>query len=193
MDIKGPFGKKPTKNANRYVLVVVDLLTRAAEMIPIPDKSAKTVASAPIRDVFCRRGIPESILTDRGCEFYNQTLSTIAQELGIVKKRISPLHPQANGIVERLNRTIGEVLRKTTDQCGEDWDLEIPALCTVQLHESRPQCHWLLALLPVLWLSFSHTTIGSCTTSHKAPAVSPSVGINSGLASQISTFWSCHS
>ena len=125
MDIKGPFGKKPTKNGNRYVLVVVDLLTRAAEMIPIPNKSTKTVASALIRDVFCRRGIPESILTDRGCEFDNQALSAIAQELGIDKRRISPLHPQANGIVERLSRTIGEMLRKTTDQCGEDWDLEI--------------------------------------------------------------------
>ena len=78
MDIKGPFGKKPTKNGNRYVLVVVDLLTRAAEMIPIPDKSAKTVASALIRDVFCRPRIPESILTDCGCEFDNQALSTIA-------------------------------------------------------------------------------------------------------------------
>ena len=123
---QGSLWKEPTMN--RYVLVVVDLLTRAAEMIPIPDKSAKTVASARalIRDVFCRRGIPESILTDRGCEFDNQALSTIAQELGIDKKRISPLHPQANGIVERLNRTIGEMLRKTTDQCGKDWDLEIP-------------------------------------------------------------------
>lgn len=89
-------------------------------MIPIPEKSAKTVASALIPDVFCRRGTPESILTDRGCEFDNQALSTTVQELGIDKKRISVLHPQANGIVERLNRTIGEMLRKTTDQCGDN-------------------------------------------------------------------------
>ena len=113
MDIKGHIGRKPTKRGNRYVLVVVDLLTRAAEMIPIPDKSAKTVANAIVREVFCRRGLPESILTDRGCEFDNQALSTIAQELGIDKKRISALHPQANGNVERLNRTIGEMLRKS--------------------------------------------------------------------------------
>lgn len=64
---------------------MVDLLTHAAEMIPISDKSPKTVASAPIRDVFCRRGIPESILTHRGCEFDNQALSTIAHELGMDK------------------------------------------------------------------------------------------------------------
>ena len=101
-------------------LVVVDLLTHAAEMIPIPDKSAKTVASALIRDVFCRRGIPESILSDRGCEFDNQALSTIAHKLSIDKKRITALHPQANGIVERLNRTIGEMLRKTTNQCDDN-------------------------------------------------------------------------
>ena len=100
MDIKGPFGKKPTKQGNRYVLVVMDLLTRAAEMIPIPDKSAKTVSNAIVREVFCRRGIPESFLTDRGCEFDNQALTTIAHELGIDKKHISPLHPQANGNVE---------------------------------------------------------------------------------------------
>ena len=58
IDIKGPFGTKPSKRGNRYVLVVIDLLTRAAEIILIP-KSAKTMAKAIIRDVFCRRGIPE--------------------------------------------------------------------------------------------------------------------------------------
>ena len=126
IDIKGPFGTKPSKRGHRYVLVAIELFTRAAEILPIPDKSAKTVASAIIRDVFCKRGIPESLLTDRGCEFDNLTLGTIAHELGIDKKRISALHPQANGTVERLNRTIGDILRKATNTHGEDWDLEIP-------------------------------------------------------------------
>ena len=75
--------------------------------------------------MFCKRGIPESLLTDRGCEFDNLTLGTIAHELGIDKKRISALHPQANGTVKRLNRTIGDILRKATNTHGEDWDLEI--------------------------------------------------------------------
>ena len=127
IDIKGPFGKKPSKRGNRNVLVDIDLFTRAAEIVPIPEKSAKTVASANIRDVFCKRGIPESLLTDRGCEFDNLlTLTTIAHELGIDKKRISALNPQANGTVERLNRTIGNMLRNATKERGEDWDLEIP-------------------------------------------------------------------
>ena len=129
IDIKGLLGTKPSKRGHRYVLVAMNLFTRATEIVPIPDKSAKTVASAIIRDMFCRRGIPEPLLTHRGCDFDNLTLGTIADELGIDKKRISALHdldPQANGAVERLNQTIGDMLRKLTNARGENWDLEMP-------------------------------------------------------------------
>lgn len=60
---------------------------------------------------------------DRGYKFDNQALYTIAQELD--KKRISTLHPQANGNIEGLNRTLGEMLRKQTEERGDNWDLEI--------------------------------------------------------------------
>lgn len=78
-------------------------------MIPIPDKSAKIVAYVVVHPVFCRRRIPEYILTDRSCEFYIQALNTIAQELGIVKKRISALHPQANNNAEYPKRNVEEI------------------------------------------------------------------------------------
>jgi hypothetical protein len=126
MDLKGPIGPQPTARGNRYLLVVVDLLTRSAEMIPLPNKSAKTVANALVNEVFCRHGIPDSTLTDRGLEFDNSTMQTLATELGIDKKRISPLHPQANGAVERLNRTIGQMLKKSANADDLDWDLNIP-------------------------------------------------------------------
>ena len=76
--------------------------------------------------MFCKRGIAESLLIDRSCEFDNLNLTTIAHELGIDKKRISALHPQANGTVERFNRTISDMLRKPTNERGENYDLEIP-------------------------------------------------------------------
>ena len=126
MDLKGPIGSQPTTRGNHYLLVVLDLFTRAAEMIPIPDKRAKTVADAVVTQVFCRHGIPESILTDRGLEFDNSAMLVLASELGIDKKRISPLHPQANGAVERLNRTVGQMLKKTQESNDHDWDLKVP-------------------------------------------------------------------
>ena len=70
MDIKRPLWQE---TYHRYVLVVMALLTREAKMIPILDKSAKTVlCRAVVHQVFCRWGISESILTDQGCEFDNQ-------------------------------------------------------------------------------------------------------------------------
>jgi hypothetical protein len=76
MDLKGPIGPQPTPRGN--FLVVVHFLTRSAEMIPLPNKSAKTVANALVNEVFCRHGIPDSILTDRGLEFDNSTMQTLA-------------------------------------------------------------------------------------------------------------------
>ncbi|KAK3738178.1 hypothetical protein QZH41_007178 [Actinostola sp. cb2023] len=95
-------------------------------MIPIPNKTAKTVANAVVTEVFCRHGIPESILTDKGLEFDSSAMLVLATELGIDKKRISALHPQANGAVERLNRTIGQMLKTTQEENDLDWDLKIP-------------------------------------------------------------------
>ena len=116
MDLKGPFGTKPTPRGNRYVLVTIDLLTRAAELVPIPNKTAETVAIALVKEVVCSQGIPESFLTDRSCEFDNQGLANLAEELGIDKKRVSPLHPQANGAVERLNRTVWRDVEKVSQR-----------------------------------------------------------------------------
>ena len=79
--------------------------------------------------------------------------------------------PQANGIVARLNRTIGEMLRKTTDHCDDNWDIEI----------SFGQFHY---------MNHDHTATGNCL---KASANILAVGIISGLSFQISTVWSCHS
>ena len=112
MDLKGPSGGHHTPRGNRYLLVVLDLFTRAGEIIPLPDKKAKTVVDAIITAAFCRHRIPESILMDTSLEFDNSTMLMLATELGIDKKRISPLHLQVNRALERLNRTIGQMLKK---------------------------------------------------------------------------------
>ena len=126
IDIKGPFGMKPSKRGHRYVLVAIDLFTQAAEIVPIPDESAKTVASAIIQACSANVEFQDPFSQTMACKFDNLTFGTIAHELGIDKKCISALHPQANGTVERLNKTIGDMLRKATNTHREDWDLEIP-------------------------------------------------------------------
>ena len=52
IDIVGPLPK--TTSGNSYILIVFDLFSSYPEAIPIPDKSAETVAKVLIRDIFTR-------------------------------------------------------------------------------------------------------------------------------------------
>ena len=68
---------KPRKRGNRYALVPIKPSAQATEVVRISDKSTKFAASAIIRDLFCKHGIPKSLLTDRGCESDNLSLRTM--------------------------------------------------------------------------------------------------------------------
>ena len=125
VDLMGPFGREATDRGNRYVLVALDLFTKSVELAAIPNKSAETVARALCDVVIYRHGIPESLLTDRGLEFDNKHMTMLADALGIDKKRISAFHPQANGAVERVNQTIGSLLRRNAQEYEGSWDTQL--------------------------------------------------------------------
>ena len=125
VDLMGPFGRCPTESGNRFVLVVLDLLTKGVELAALPSKSAEAVCRALVDVLVYRHGIPESLLTDRGLEFENKHFKLLANALGIDKKRISSFHPQSNGAVERANQTIGSLMRRCSQDCDLNWDNQL--------------------------------------------------------------------
>lgn len=54
-----------------------------------------------------REGIPASIVTDNGPQFLSYEFEEFMTEFGIRHIRTPVYHPQANGLVERFNRTLG--------------------------------------------------------------------------------------
>ena len=48
--------------------------------------------------------------------------------LKIVKTRTTPYRPSANGLMERMNRTILQILRCCIQGQQEDWDLHLATL-----------------------------------------------------------------
>ena len=47
---------------------------------------------------------------------------------GINKTRITPLHPQSDGILEQFNRTLEEYLRSIVSEQQKVWDEDVPRL-----------------------------------------------------------------
>ena len=114
-----------TEKGNQYLLVCVDSFSRYTILVPLKDKSAKSVARALIDDVICRYSAPRVLLSDNGTEFNNTILQAVCESFHIKKCNIVPYSPQANGKVERANRRILDILRFITSSVSA-WDDHIP-------------------------------------------------------------------
>lgn len=125
MDIVGPVEK--SKAGNRYMLVITDYATKYPEVFPLKSIKAKTVAFSLIQ-FFSRVGFPSEILTDQGTNFMSVLLKQVYKLLGIRSMRTTPYHPQTDGLTERFNQTLKQMLRKFVDDTGSDWDQWLPYL-----------------------------------------------------------------
>ena len=105
MDVVGSLPK--TGQGHCYILVVCDYATRYPEAIPLRRFTAPAVAEQLI-ELFARHGVPKKILTDQGTNF----TASLLQELYKIKPiRTTPYHPQTDGLVERFNQTLKQILR----------------------------------------------------------------------------------
>jgi transposase InsO family protein len=132
----------------RYLFVAIDRATRWVFVRVYP---AKTAANARrfLRDL--ERACPiriRTILTDNGKEFTDRLFGLrkraatgdhdfdrLCAELGIEHRLAPPMHPQTNGMVERFNGRIEDVLQGHRFQSGEE--LEQTILRYVRLYNGQ--------------------------------------------------------
>ena len=124
MDILGPLPE--TDRGNKYVLVVGDYFTKWCEAYPVPNQEASTIACVFTEEWVSRYGVPGELHSDQGRNFESRLFAKTCQLLGIRKTRTTPLHPQSDGMVERMNRTLCGSLSKYVDKHHRDWDSHLP-------------------------------------------------------------------
>ena len=108
VDLLGPLPESDQKNS--YIMVVGDYFTRWMEAIQIPNQEACTVADRLIDEVFMRYSVPKQLHSDQGSQFESKLIQEVCKLLHIRKNRTTPYHPQCNGMVERFNRTLLNML-----------------------------------------------------------------------------------
>ena len=132
--VAGPFDRvgvdiiKFPKSAagNQYAVVFMDYLTKWPEVFAVPDQTALTIAKLLVEHVISRHGVPAELLSDRGAAFLSTLVSELCQLMGIHKVNTTAYHPQTDGLVERFNRTLTEMLAKKVERSGQDWDTHLP-------------------------------------------------------------------
>ena len=111
---------------NQYGIVFVDYLTKWPEVFAAPDQTSLTIAQLLVDNVICRHGVPAELLSDRGKAFLSNLMEDIYKLMGMHKVSTTAYHPQTDGLVERFNRTLTDMLAKTVDKSGRDWDRHLP-------------------------------------------------------------------
>jgi transposase InsO family protein len=117
-----------TNNGNRWIITAIDYATCWPVAEALQDAEATTVADFIYRRIYADYGPPRILLSDNGKNFLSKVVSHF---LGLLRTRhrlTTPYHPRANGKVENLNGTLGEILTKMCmNQLVTTWDLYIEA------------------------------------------------------------------
>ena len=121
-------GLPTATDGSKYILVLVDAFTKWVETFPLPDQEASTCITAAYNGFFARFGLPRQLHSDQGRNFEAALVKELCYLSGVYKTRTTPFHPRSDGLTERANRTILQMLRSTTQQHPHDWPARLPSL-----------------------------------------------------------------
>ncbi|GJS73018.1 reverse transcriptase domain-containing protein [Tanacetum coccineum] len=76
-------------------------------------------------NIVCRFDLPGELIFDNGKQFRDNPFKDWCEKLCIRQRFVSVKHPQANGLVERENRSLGEGIKARLDERRKDWIEEI--------------------------------------------------------------------
>ncbi|XP_060874008.1 uncharacterized protein LOC132947792 [Metopolophium dirhodum] len=96
---------------------------------------AHTVASTLVTNWVARFGVPDIITTDQGRQFESELMRALHSTFGIQHVQTSPYHAQANGLVERLHRTLKAAL---TAQESPQWSQRLPIVLLALRNTIKP-------------------------------------------------------
>ena len=101
---------------------MIDRTSRWLEACPLTSTDADSIISAFTNSWISRFGVPSTIITDQGTQFTSAMFNAFNELTGAQLKTTTAFHPQTNGLVERVHRT----LKASLVAKGGDWLAALP-------------------------------------------------------------------
>nr|KAG5705225.1 hypothetical protein BaRGS_011251 [Batillaria attramentaria] len=117
-----------SKGGFQHVLVITDHFTRYALAVPTRNMSAKTTADVLFNQFVVHYGMPKRLHSDQGANFEGRIIRELCQLMECQKSRTTPYHPMGNGMCERFNRTLLDMLGTLAPHQKHDWKSHIATL-----------------------------------------------------------------
>lgn len=109
------------------VVVWVDRFSKMIRVAPVKDSvTAKQVAQLFMANVVRSHGLPSSIVSDRDPRFQGSFWQALQFTLGTRLKLSTVQHPETDGLTERANRTVLQLLRSYASADMRDWPKQLP-------------------------------------------------------------------
>ena len=124
VDILGPLPL--SESGNKYVVVFTDYLTKWPEAFALKDMKAETIARVFVDEIICRHSASVRLLSDQGRNFMSDLLKEVCRYFDTKKINSTSYRPQTNGLTERFNRTLCEMLSNYVNDGQSDWDSFLP-------------------------------------------------------------------
>lgn len=79
-----------------------------------------------LHSIILRHGAPRVVISDRGRQFTADVVEELLRLCGCHYRHSTPYHPQTNGLTERTNRTIINMLSMYVSADHKNWDAVLP-------------------------------------------------------------------
>nr|GEU55435.1 reverse transcriptase domain-containing protein [Tanacetum cinerariifolium] len=123
IDIARPFSEGAGKV--KFLIVAIDYFTKWIEAKPVATITGAQIKKFVWDNIVCRFGLPGEIISDNRKHFRDNPFKDWCERLCIRQCFAFVKHPQANGLVERANRSLGEGIKARLDERIKNWMEEI--------------------------------------------------------------------